>query len=280
MQATGERLIPGSKNFSELEHLNRYYFVVNQVELKDKKVLDIASGEGYGSNILAKYAHNVVGVDISNEAIEHAIRKYKKDNLIYIQGDATKIPLEDNTIDVVVSFETIEHHDKHNEMMLEIKRVLKSDGILIISSPDKYYYSDLPNYKNQFHVKELYYDEFKTLISSYFKKTFFFNQRTFGGSIISLDENYTQYTSPLVVEQTGEKHPFLPEYNVAIATDNLKYNILNQIILYKEQEGVITNKDVENALYSKEFEIKNKRTWKIGHLVIYPFKLIKNIVKK
>lgn len=279
MKATGERLIPGSKSFSELEHLNRYYFVVNQLELKDKFVLDIASGEGYGSDILAVYAKSVVGVDVSNEAVEHAKAKYKKNNLKYLQGDAIKIPLEDNSIDVVISFETIEHHDKHDEMLQEIKRVLKSEGILIISSPDKHYYSDVPNYKNQFHVKELYYNEFKTLISSFFTKAFFFNQRTFGGSIIALDETYKRYNQPLVVEQAGEKHLFLPEYNIAIATDDLQFEISNQIILYTEQEKVITLLDVENAVYSKEYEIKNKIIWKIGYFFVSPFKLIRHLIR-
>lgn len=280
MKTTGERLIPGSKNFSELEHLNRYYFVVNQVDLKDKIVLDIASGEGYGSNILASYAKSVTGVDISNEAVEHAIIKYKKDNLKYIQGDATRIPLDDNSIDVVVSFETIEHHDKHIEMIQEIKRVLKSVGTLIISSPDKYYYSDVPNFKNEFHVKELYYDEFKSLISSFFEKTYFFNQRTFGGSIIALDEVYNQYKQPLVVEKTGDKHPFLPEYNIAIASDNLNYNIPNQIVLYTEQEKVITNQDIDIAVQLNEYEIRKKNTWKIGNFIIFPFKILKSFIYK
>ena len=54
------------------------------------------------------------------------------------------IPLPDQSVDLVVSFETIEHHDKHEEMMLEIKRVLRPDGVVIISSPDKQTYSIEP----------------------------------------------------------------------------------------------------------------------------------------
>jgi len=284
MQSTGERLIPGLKNFSELEHLNRYYFVVNQIELKDKIVLDIASGEGYGSNILAKHALQVTGVDISLEAIEYATDKYRTKNLKFVHGDVTKIPMKDNSVDVVVSFETIEHHDKHFEMLQEIKRILRIDGVLIISSPDKYYYSDIPNYKNEFHVKELYNAEFKELISRNFIKTFFFNQRTFGGSIIALDENHNQYNPPLVVEQSGESNSFLPTYNIAIATDNLDYGIINQIVLYKEQDQVITKSDVDNAvedaLYHYELKLKKTKTWRIGHLLIFPFKLLKKIVEK
>jgi len=63
--------------------------------------------------------------------------------------------------DLVVSFETIEHHDEHEQMLAEVKRVLKPDGMAIISSPDKAIYTDKPEYHNSFHVKELYREEFE-----------------------------------------------------------------------------------------------------------------------
>jgi hypothetical protein len=52
------------------------------------------------------------------------------------------------------SFETIEHHDKHEEMMREIKQVLKPDGVLIISSSNQLTYSDEPKYSNPFHISK------------------------------------------------------------------------------------------------------------------------------
>ncbi|HOV84335.1 MAG TPA: class I SAM-dependent methyltransferase [Paludibacteraceae bacterium] len=280
MDVTGERLIPGFKSFSELEHLNRYYFVVNQINLTGKKVLDIASGEGYGSNILANYAEKVTGVDISPEAIAHAQKVYNRNNLEYIQGNATKIPLTDKSIDVVVSFETIEHLEEQERMMEEICRVMKSEGILIISSPDKYYYSDVPNFKNEFHVKELYYEEFKNLISRYFQKSIFFSQRNFGGSIIALDQDKSTYNKPLVVENNGESHSFLPEYNIAIATNDLKFTIPHQILMYTEQKRVITKFDIENAVYEAEMRLRKSITWKTGYYILYPLKKIKRMFRK
>ena len=56
------------------------------------------------------------------------------------------------------------------------------------------------------------------------------------------------------------------------------YNIPNQIILYTEQERVITKHDIQSAVCQKEYEIKNKTTSKVGNCIIYPFKLIKNII--
>lgn len=276
MESTGERFMPEWKGIIELEHLNRYYFVVNQIDLKNKVVLDIASGEGYGSDILSRYAQSVTGVDISNESVEHAKNKYIKDNLKYVQGDAAKIPLEDDSIDVVVSFETIEHHDKHTEMMQEIKRVLKADGILIISSPDKYYYSDVPNIKNEFHVKELYSDEFKQLISASFNKVFYFNQRTFGGSIIALDEKFNRYNKPLIVEQSGENHPFLPLYNIALATNSSKFELSEQLIFYTESDHAITQQDVDNAIYDTIINLHNTKAYRLGKFLLKPFSYIRN----
>jgi ubiquinone/menaquinone biosynthesis C-methylase UbiE len=280
MESTGERFIPGWEGTAELEHLNRYYFAINQIDLKDKKVLDIASGEGYGSEILSRYAQNVIGVDISLEAVEYAKAKYINENLKFIQGDATKIPLEDNSVDVVVSFETIEHHDKHTEMISEITRVLKAQGILIISSPDKYYYSDLLNRKNEYHVKELYYSEFRNLISNSFRNVFFFSQRTFSGSIIALDQNHNSYNKPLVVEPKGLKHPFLPMYNIAIASNDLKFEIFEQTICYTEEVEAITRSDIEYAISLTAIKIKKTKTWKIGRFILYPYRQFKKVINK
>src|SRR5205085_7058452 len=97
-----------------------------------------------------------IGVDIDEVSVNHAAKKYAASNLEFKTGAVEKIPVESTSIDVVVSFETIEHHDKHEEMMQEIKRILKEDGLLIISTPDKKYYADIPAHQNPFHIKELY----------------------------------------------------------------------------------------------------------------------------
>ena len=125
---TGERFIPGVQGEVALEHLHRYALASKYVD--NLKVLDIASGEGYGSEILARNANLVYGADISNDSIKFASEKYSSiNNLKFIQCDCKNIPLDENFFDVVVSFETIEHHDLHDEMIQEIKRVLKKDGI-------------------------------------------------------------------------------------------------------------------------------------------------------
>jgi len=128
MEITGERYVPGQSGVIELEHFNRYYFVVSQIDLHGKTVLDIASGEGYGSYILSKYSKRVIGIDISKDAVDYAAHKYNTGNLEFLHGNIIDIPLKDESVDIVVSFETIEHHDKHLKMMDEIKRIFKKKG--------------------------------------------------------------------------------------------------------------------------------------------------------
>jgi ubiquinone/menaquinone biosynthesis C-methylase UbiE len=276
MEFTGERFIPGQTGRIEAEHLNRYYFVTNQIDLSDKIILDLASGEGYGTNILAEHAKFIYGIDISDEAIIHAKAKYSKPNLSFIVGNAIQIPLPDHSIDVFVSFETIEHHDKHIEMLNEIKRVLKPSGILVMSSPDRFYYSELPKYKNEFHVKELYNEEFRILINRYFKFTTYYAQKIFTGSIISLDEEQQIYKKPLIVEKDGNSSNLTPMYNLVIGTEDINFKPPLQLVLYKESDDLLTIKDFERAILA----VKNTKTYKLGNIFISPFRFVRALFRK
>jgi len=182
LEFTGERYVPGITGNIELEHLHRYLQAAHVAG--GKVVLDIACGEGYGSAILASKAEKVIGVDISPEAVKHARKQYRLPNVAYVVGSCENMPIDDGRIDLLVSFETIEHLEQHERMLEEIKRVLRADGVLIMSSPDKLHYSDLPAFKNPHHVKELYQQEFKKLIGNYFQHAAYFGQRVVYGSVI------------------------------------------------------------------------------------------------
>lgn len=148
------------------EHLDRYYFALDYV--KNKTVLDIACGTGYGSHILAGKARHVTGADISQEALNYAQGHYKADNLKYIQCDACSIPYPDNSFDVVVSFETLEHIEKYQAFISECSRVLKPGGKFIVSTPNSFVSSPSGNIINPYHVIEFTPVEFMEILKKEF----------------------------------------------------------------------------------------------------------------
>jgi len=219
MEFTGERFLPEVTGGIALEHRHRY--LQASIYARDKDVLDIASGEGYGSAILSRVAKSVIGVDISSEAVTHAQSEYVARNLDYRQGSAAAIPLPDASVDLVVSFETIEHHDQHEEMFREIKRVLRPDGVLCISSPDRHEYSVVPGYENKYHVKELSLEEFENLLGRYFACYRVAGQRLAYGSLLAAREGAAPFITwhanmPDLPQTTGLPHAV---YHLALASD-------------------------------------------------------------
>jgi ubiquinone/menaquinone biosynthesis C-methylase UbiE len=216
---TGERLLTSDEGPSMLEHLHRYALVRSLCQ--GRQVLDIACGEGYGANLLAEVAADVIGVDISADAIDHARAKYKKENLVFVQGSADRIPLKTGSVDIVASFETLEHHDRHVEMISETKRVLGNGGLLIISTPDKLHFTDLPKGSNPFHVRELYREEFRSLLLSHFRNVEMLNQKIVYCSAIAPERKaygFTEYKgtySNLVSSDKLERQL----YNICLASD-------------------------------------------------------------
>jgi ubiquinone/menaquinone biosynthesis C-methylase UbiE len=161
---TGERFAPEVTGAIWYEHLHRY--CVAQPLAKGLSVLDAACGEGYGSFLLAETAKEVVGIDIAPEAIAHARSRYAAPNLRYEEGSCTALPLADASIDLIVSFETIEHLWEQAEMLAEFRRVLVPGGVLVISSPNQPVYSESGTHVNDFHVRELTRDELATLLGT------------------------------------------------------------------------------------------------------------------
>jgi GT2 family glycosyltransferase/ubiquinone/menaquinone biosynthesis C-methylase UbiE len=244
MEFTGERFLPTLSGEIRHEHLHRYAWCRSLVE--GKAVLDIACGEGYGSAMLADKALSVVGVDISIEAVQHAKRVYAGiSGLEFRQGDAAAIPLPDKSVDVVVSFETIEHHDKHMEMISEIRRVLKPDGMLIISSPNRPVYSEKSGYRNEFHVKELDYAELDALLQTAFAQVHYYGQRLVVGSAITSISPHQREAVIDVFADTGEsveaRSPELNEsmYYVAVAVGECgKLPELRSSVFFSEFEDL------------------------------------------
>lgn len=174
---TGERFVPEKTDLLlSMEHFTRYQSIANMVG--NKYVLDVACGEGYGSNLLSYKAQKVCGVDVSIEAVENARKWYLRNNLEFFVADATKLPFQDGIFDMVVSFETIEHLSEENQHLFlsEAKRVLKPDGLLVISTPDINIYNKYDKIPNHFHIKEFSKDEFNEFLNQYFTYTKIYNQ--------------------------------------------------------------------------------------------------------
>ncbi len=147
-------------------HLNRY--MIAKPFCENKRILDVASGEGYGSYLLKKWgAKKVIGIDVDEETVKTADSIFASEGVEFQCHTAEKLPFPDYYFDMIVSFETIEHLEHPENFLKEVKRTLKPGGIIIISCPnDPYYYPD-ENESNPFHKKKYSYFEFKELAEKY-----------------------------------------------------------------------------------------------------------------
>lgn len=186
MDFSGERLTSAISGEVAIEHYHRYFLARDFCAGVD--VLDIAAGEGYGSAILAQVARSVVGVEIDPAVVVAANAEFVRPNLRYIQGDARAIPLPDGSIDVAVSFETFEHFGEHELFLAELRRVLRPNGLVIISTPDRDIYSGPGIPPNPFHVREVNRPEFETALSAHFRHVRIGRQRSLIGSFIEGDQ--------------------------------------------------------------------------------------------
>ncbi|MEM1411687.1 MAG: methyltransferase domain-containing protein [Pseudomonadota bacterium] len=187
LEFTGERFTPECVREIWYEHVHRYAFAAPLVA--GKRVLDAACGEGYGSALLATTAASVDGVDVAAEAVDHARARYAGvQNLEFHRSDVTGLPFPDDHFEAIVSFETLEHLEAQDAMLSEFRRVLRDDGVLLISSPDRAVYSDQYGNDNEFHVRELYREELEALLARHFPAVRLLGQKLlFHSAIWQLD---------------------------------------------------------------------------------------------
>ncbi len=174
LEDTGERMIPEFSRGSLIyaEHMTRY--IAAQPLAKGKVVLDIASGSGYGSKLLAEQARKVYGIDVDAASVAYSQAHFGGKNIEYKVGDGVKIPLDDAEVDLVVSFETIEHIEDYQQFIREVRRVLKPDGLAIISTPNDLEFAE----GNHFHVHEFTYEELVKVLHKQFANVASYYQAT------------------------------------------------------------------------------------------------------
>src|SRR5439155_5856786 len=143
----------------------------------------------YGSALLARHAAEVVGADIAAEVIAQARARYAAvQNLEFVAADCAVLPFPDASFDAVVSFETIEHITQQEAFLDEVRRVLRTDGLFVLSSPNKLEYSDRRSFANEFHVRELYRGELAALLAQRFAHAHWFGQRMSFFSVVWPEE--------------------------------------------------------------------------------------------
>ena len=167
MKFTGERVIPGKQD-PDLFNEHRAGYLFAQRFCAGKKVLDAACGSGYGSALLAQTARSVMGVDVAAEAIEYSRAQYGSDNVQFAQADCLALPFSSGYFDVITAFEIIEHLPDAAVFLLELRRVLAPAGLLVLSTPNRLYYTEDRGEVNPFHQREFSFAEFRGLLQEHF----------------------------------------------------------------------------------------------------------------
>ena len=245
---TGERFVPESVAplLAEYEHVHRYAFALDFVQ--GKTVLDIACGEGFGSALLAARAERVIGVDNSDETIRHGRTRYGHlSNLEFKTGACEAIPCEDDSVDVVVSMETIEHIRDQQAFLAEVKRVLRPEGVLLVSTPNPENRRSPEDESNPYHVRELSLKAFRWMAERAFAHVTLFAQRAIPASFI---RPFDTDEPPRCTWWVGDVHAltdksapdFMPKFFVAACSDvaTNEHPVLSTLVSTRHQDVLDT----------------------------------------
>ena len=163
-----------------VEHQLRYNFAKGFV--KNKVVIDLGCGVGYGTFALANgRARKVYGIDINSDAIEYAKAHYSDKKITYNVRNALNTKLPPSMADIVIAFEVIEHVKNPKKILQEAARLLRPNGIVIISTPN----SKASVGQNPYHIKEFTFKEL-TKALSIFKTLHFYGQHKTSKAIFKI----------------------------------------------------------------------------------------------
>ncbi len=170
-----ERLRPDRRSPWWGEHRSRYHFAAKWV--RGATALDCACGFGFGSRILLEAgADFVVAADIDWGAVKETSRIAQFD-VVGCQADGMSLPFHPNSFDVIASFETLEHVADGDVLISELRRVVRDDGLVVLSTPNARYTRPVDGKpRNPFHIHEYDAEELITVLSKHFTEVSVFGQ--------------------------------------------------------------------------------------------------------
>jgi O-antigen biosynthesis protein len=159
------------------EHLHRYSYASEL--LRGKRVLDLASREGYGACILAETAESVIGLDVDAAVVQQAAGKHKRHNLRFLVGSAASIPItQEHAFDAIVCFDAMDDATSSERLLSEVKRLLRDDGLLLVSAPNE------ACGENLFRTRTFNADGFLGLLKPHFAHVQLLTQTIYANSTI------------------------------------------------------------------------------------------------
>jgi SAM-dependent methyltransferase len=167
LQLTGERTLPDvpEENYWFRRHLAVYEWIAARAH--GRRVVDLACGEGYGSQALGHTAASVIGVDANPEAFEHARLKYTGHNVSF---ERNMLELWTGDVDCVVFLQTIEHVQAPDEVLRHIRALIGPQGVAYVSTPNVLTLAPPgePRSGNPWHVREYRPEEYRALCERHF----------------------------------------------------------------------------------------------------------------
>ena len=217
LELTGERTLPDvpAENYWFRRHLAVYEWIGARVI--GRRVIDMACGEGYGSEVLWRSAASVVGVDANPDAHEHARLRYRRQNLRFERGLVETHGVR-GAYDAVVFLQTIEHVHDPGAVLEHFRALLAPDGVAYVSTPNVLTLAPPGAQKsdNPWHLKEYRAHEFRALCSGVFDQVELLG--LFHARKLRLHEQALACGWDAVHAKLGITKPFYDRFTPAIAT--------------------------------------------------------------
>jgi hypothetical protein len=265
IEFTGERFIPGHGGPQlAYEHWHRYLYARRWARGAD--VLDLATGAGYGAALLAATARHVWALDLDAAALARARAAHA--DVSFLRADVSRLPFAAARMDLVVALEVLEHVDDPEQLIREAARVVRPGGVVLVSTPNKSVYTDARDYRNPFHRREFYRDEFRDLLRQHFRWVQIVEQQVRAGSLITAGETpgggSEIFTRPLTA---GGTVPAAPMYFVAVCAPQQPPGILPPDSAYLDpsdalfEEGQRRLEQASTEIEKLNAEIRDLGNW-------------------